>query len=106
MASFFITFSSLTSESSFSRCASFLRMSSAGLGFAIMKSLSRPALLLLFPIVLSISCNRAGGDRPPPDGLSTPIEQKPPSLDKPPVVILGFIHPAGTVVTTTAHQPL
>jgi len=81
-------------------------MSSAGLGFAIMKSLSRPALLLLVPIVVTISCNKASGDRSSPDELLIPIGQETSSLDNRPVVILGFMQPVGTTVSTTAHQPL
>ena len=81
-------------------------MSSAGLGFAIVKYLSLPALLLLFPLLVTISCKKASGDRSSPDESLIPIRQETSSLDNRPAVILGFTQPAGTVVTTTAHQPL
>src|SRR3990172_5258911 len=71
-----------------------------------MKSPSRPALLILFPIVVTIGCNKASGDRSSPDELLIPIGQETSSLDNRPLVILGFMQPVGAVVTTTAHQSL
>ena len=76
-----------------------------------MKYRFRLAHLLWLSIVVAPAsgCNQASGDRSVSEEALFVEDEIAPgtsSLDRRPVVILGFMQPIGTMVTTKAHQPL